>query len=68
MAGETFGVVAAQWLASRHDLKPRTRPEYENLLNAKTKSNHADLPITGATFGHRPVNQITRADRARGDE
>jgi hypothetical protein len=65
---ETFGVVAAQWLASRHDLKPRTRPEYENLLNAKTKSNHADLSITGATFGHRPVNQITRADRARGDE
>jgi hypothetical protein len=64
---ETFGVVAAQWLASRHDLKPRTRPDTRNLLNAKTKSNHADLSIT-ATFGHHPVNQITRADRARGDE
>ena len=50
---EMFGVVAAQWLANRHDLKPRTRAEYDNLLNAKTKSNHADLSIT-ATFGHRP--------------
>ena len=28
---ETFGVVAAQWLDSRHDLKPRTRAEYANL-------------------------------------
>ena len=63
---EMFGVVAAHWLASRHDLKPRTRAEYENLLSTKTRarrngdgSNHADLSIT-ATFGNRPVNQIRR--------
>lgn len=29
----TFGVVAAQWLDGRHDLKPRTRAEYANLLS-----------------------------------
>ncbi len=29
---ETFGVVASQWLGSRHDLKPRTHAEYANLL------------------------------------
>jgi integrase len=67
---ETFSVVAAQWLASRHDLKPRTRAEYDNLLSAKTRTLRdgdgkptADLSIT-ATFGHRPVNAITRADIA----
>ena len=67
---ETFGVVAARWLASRHDLKPRTRAEYVNLLSAKTRARHdghgasmADLSIT-ATFGDRPVNEIMRADVA----
>ncbi len=33
---ETFGVVAASG-SSRHDLKPRTRAEYENLLCCKTR-------------------------------
>jgi integrase len=67
---EPFGVVAAQWLASRHDLKPRTRAEYANLLSDKTRARRAgdgastaDLSIT-ATFGDRPVNQIVRADIA----
>jgi integrase len=67
---ETFGVVAAQWLASRHDLKPRTRAEYANLLSAKMRARRngdgastADLSIT-AMFGDRPVNDITRADIA----
>lgn len=67
---ETFGVVAAQWLASRHDLKPRTRAEYANLLSSKTRARRsgdgfstADLSIS-ATFDHRPVNQITRSDIA----
>jgi integrase len=67
---ETFGVVAAQWLASRHDLKPRTRAEYANLLSGKTRARRnghaastADLSIS-ATFDHRPVNVITRADIA----
>ena len=67
---ETFGVVAAEWLASRHDLKPRTRAEYANLLSGKTRARRtgdgtstADLSIS-ATFDHRPVNEITRADIA----
>ena len=52
--------MADQWLASRHDLKPRTRAEYENLLAEKTRS-HGDpgLSIAG-TFSARPVNEITR--------
>lgn len=67
---ETFGVVAAQWLASRHDLKPRTRAEYANLLSGKTRARRTgdgastgDLSIN-ATFSHRQVNTITRADIA----
>jgi integrase len=67
---ESFGVVAAHWLASRHDLKPRTRAEYANLLSDKTRARRnvdgvstADLSIT-AMFGDRPVNQIVRADIA----
>ncbi|MGV0774537.1 tyrosine-type recombinase/integrase [Mycolicibacterium elephantis] len=67
---ETFGTVAAQWLGSRHDLKPRTRAEYENLLSDKKRPRRsadgdstAHLSIS-ATFGHRPVNEITRADIA----
>jgi integrase len=67
---ETFGTVAAAWLASRHDLKPRTRAEYANLLSAKTRGlRDGDGKPTAehsiaATFGHRPVNEITRADIA----
>ena len=67
---EAFGVVAKQWLASRHDLKPRTRAEYANLLSDKTRARRtgdgastANLSII-ATFGDRPVNQIVRADIA----
>ena len=57
---ETFGNVAAQWLASRHDLKPRTRAEYENLLAEKTRA-HGDSGLSiAATFSARPVNEITR--------
>jgi hypothetical protein len=51
-------------------MKPRTRAGYENLLSAKTHilrdgdgKPTADLSIA-ATFGHRPVNEITRADIA----
>jgi integrase len=67
---ETFGVVAARWLASRHDLKRRTRAEYDNLLSAKTRAlrdcdgnSTAELSIA-ATFAHRPINEIRRADIA----
>ncbi len=67
---ETFGVVAAKWLDGRHDLKPRTRAEYANLLSDKVRARRtgdgastADLSIS-ATFDHRPVNEITRADIA----
>lgn len=59
-----------QWLAARHDLKPHTRAEYDNLLSAKTRTlrgtdgnSTAELSIT-ATFGHRPISMITRADIA----
>lgn len=57
----TFGVAAGEWLASRHDLKSRTRAEYENLLRPKTRG-----PITtrglsiDATFGGYPLSAITR--------
>ncbi|RFZ61378.1 hypothetical protein DE4576_05474 [Mycobacterium marinum] len=67
---ETFAAVAADWLASRRDLKPRTRAEYANLLADKAKARRtpagvstADLSIA-ATFGHRRVNEIRRADVA----
>ncbi|WP_026002987.1 Arm DNA-binding domain-containing protein [Rhodococcus sp. R1101] len=42
----TFGAAAEEWLASRHDLKPRTRAEYENLLRPKTRgpSLHVSCP------------------------
>ena len=67
---ETFGSVADTWLTNRHDLKPRTRAEYANLLAEKSRprqgvgrDNTAALSIT-ATFGHRSVNQISRADIA----
>ena len=59
---ETFPNVAQSWLASRHDLKPRTRAEYENLLTPKTRAHgpgHSDLSIA-ETFNSRPVNEITR--------
>lgn len=68
LGSETFGVVAAEWLASRHDLKPRVRREYANLLAPKTRARKdrngvstARLSIA-ATFGDQPVNDITRAD------
>jgi integrase len=67
---ETFGVVATQWLASRHDLKPRTRAEYDNLLAAKSRAlrdpdgNSTTNLSIAAMFGHRPVNSITLADIA----
>ncbi len=67
---ETFSAVAAAWLASRHDLKPRTRAEYANLLSGKTRARRngdgvstAGLSIA-ATFGDRPVNEIMRTDIA----
>ncbi|WP_310779168.1 tyrosine-type recombinase/integrase [Mycobacterium sp. Z3061] len=70
LGSATFADVAAQWLASRHDLKPRTRAEYTNLLADKTRARRtrsgestADLSIA-STFGHRPVNEIRRADVA----
>lgn len=59
----TFDAVAAEWLASRHDLKPRTRAEYTNLLATKSRGKARELSIA-ATFGTRQVNSITRADVA----
>lgn len=71
----TFGAVAAEWLAGRHDLKPRTRAEYTNLLATKTHARKtidvatnslvstAELSIAAA-FGTRQVNAITHKDVA----
>ena len=66
----TFATVADEWLAGRHDLKPRTRAEYTNLLATKRRARKtadgvstADLSIA-ATFGARAVNTITRKDIA----
>lgn len=70
-AGELLFTEAAQaWLASRTDLKQRTRAEYENLLRPKTRARKtadgvstANLSIV-ATFGGRAVQAITRAEIA----
>ena len=50
--GVTFRSVAGDWLASRMDLKPRTRQGYAYILNSG-----ADLD---ATFGGYPLKKITR--------
>ncbi|MDV8008632.1 tyrosine-type recombinase/integrase [Rhodococcus sp. IEGM 1318] len=50
--GVTFRSVAGDWLASRMDLKPRTRQGYAYILNTG-----ADLD---ATFGGYPLKKITR--------
>lgn len=66
----TFATVATDWLAGRHDLKPRTRAEYTNLLATKTRARKAGDGVSSAelsiiaTFGSRAVNSITRADVA----
>ncbi|MGI1849940.1 hypothetical protein [Rhodococcus sp. SJ] len=57
----TFSPAAEEWLASRHDLKPRTRAEYENLLRPKTRGPIATRGLRiDATFGGYPLNAITR--------
>lgn len=63
---QLFAHAAEAWLASRTDLKPRTRGEYENLLKPKTRARKdsngnstADLAII-ATFGGKAVGAITR--------
>ncbi|WP_304114857.1 hypothetical protein [Mycolicibacterium bacteremicum] len=62
--------MADEWLAGRHDLKPRTRAEYTNLLATKRRARKAtddtstvDLSIA-ATFGARAVSSINRKDIA----
>jgi integrase len=57
----TFREQAAQWLASRHDLKPTTRGGHEYALAPvarRAKSSRA-LSID-AVFGGYPLNKITR--------
>jgi hypothetical protein len=44
---QPFGLVADQWLTSRHDLKPRTRAEYENLLARRDRSHQPAFVDTG---------------------
>ncbi|MGW0042263.1 tyrosine-type recombinase/integrase [Rhodococcus sp. NPDC003348] len=56
-----FASAAGEWLESRHDLKPRTRAEYENLLRPKTRGPIATRGLSiDATFGGYPLNAITR--------
>jgi integrase len=50
----SFREVAEVWIASRHDLKPRTKQSYAYIIN-----KGADLDTT---FGGYPLNKITRAD------
>ena len=57
---ETFGVLAKAWLASRHDLKPRTRTTYEMLLADKVRRTGPDDLSIAATFNPKPINSITR--------
>lgn len=63
---QLFAHAAEAWLASRTDLKPRTRGEYENLLSPKKRARKdangnstAHLSII-ATFGGKAVGSITR--------
>ncbi|MDH3022670.1 tyrosine-type recombinase/integrase [Gordonia alkanivorans] len=63
---QLFAHAADAWLASRTDLKPRTRGEYENLLSPKKRARKdangnstAHLSII-ATFGGKAVGSITR--------
>jgi integrase len=63
---QLFAHAAESWLASRTDLKPRTRGEYENLLSPKKRARKdangnstAHLSII-ATFGGKAVGSITR--------
>ena len=57
---EAFGVLAKAWLASRHDLKPRTRTTYEMLLADKVRQTGPDDLSIAATFNPKPINSITR--------
>lgn len=54
----TFSSAAEEWLQGRHDLKPRTRAEYANLLSPKVKADPA-LSIV-EVFGGYPLDRITR--------
>lgn len=63
---QLFAHAADAWLASRTDLKPRTRGEYESLLSPKKRARRdangnstAHLSII-ATFGGKAVGSITR--------
>ncbi|QYB02737.1 tyrosine-type recombinase/integrase [Rhodococcus sp. USK10] len=59
--GVAFRQAAGEWLASRHDLKPRTHAEYANLLRPKTTGQLATRVLSiDATFGGYPLNAITR--------
>lgn len=62
---ESFAVVAAHWLATRHDLKPRTLAGYREMLSPAADRNR-DMRALGidAVFGSRAVNEISRADIA----
>lgn len=62
-AGQTtFRDAAAMWLASRADLKDRTRREYGQML-APAAERRGDMSKLGidAVFGGYPVNKITRS-------
>lgn len=64
----TFREEAAQWLASRHDLKPTTRGGHEYALapaasrKGINRRRAAQARSIDATFGGYPLNKITRDD------
>lgn len=58
--GVVFRDAAAAWLASRHDLKPRTRAGYEYALAPRKRRSLTTGRGIDATWGGWPINKMTR--------
>lgn len=63
LGSETFRAVAAEWLATRHDVKRRTRAGHREKLRPADQRK-GDMRTLGidAVFGDKPVNEIRRSD------
>lgn len=56
-----FRVVASEWLASRHDLKSRTRAGYEFALAPRRRHSTTSGWGIDETWGAYPINKMARA-------
>jgi len=56
-----FRVAAGDWLASRHDLKERTRAEYAHALAPRKRRSATASWGIDETWGAFPINKMTRA-------